>query len=118
MPKTIGRSLMRQAVLLIEEGDDLEGSLGDHLGKSVSGERHWRETGLEFGERLAITIHSVGGHTYAPHGSGGLGLVIKNVEFTMKVALEGPWFVGRLKIEGRGQILRSTSQWCAHAVAA
>lgn len=111
LPLTIGRSLMRQAVLLCNEGDDLEGSVGDLLARAVTGEQDWRETGLKFGQRLDVRVHAVGGHTYVPVGPVGHRLVLKDVEFTMKVALVGPWFVGRLKIEGRGQVQPSTRAW-------
>lgn len=118
IPNVIGRSLMRQAVLLINDGDDLEGNVGTHLAPSLVGKRHWNETGAEFGQRLGIKLHAVGGHTYVRHGPVGSRLVLKNVELSMRAEFGGPWFVGRLKIEGRGQLIPASGVWIEQAEAA
>lgn len=118
LPNVIGRSLMRQAVFLAKEGDELEGNVAELLGKSIAGGRHWNETGTEFGQRLGIKMHAVGDHTYVRHGPVGLRVMLKNVEFTMRGDFGGPWFVGRLKIEGQGQLLPATGAWCQRAEAA
>lgn len=118
IPNVMGRSLMRQAVLLINDGDELEGNVSELLAKSTIGGRHWNETGTEFGQRLAIKLRSVGGYTFMPAGGSRGGLVLKDVEFTMCGAFEGPWFLGRLKIEARGQLTPATGAWTRMSVAA
>lgn len=107
---TISRGLMRQAVTLVREGDDLDGSLSAVLAGSIAGDRAWFETGQELQKRLNVTLHRVGGHTYVKdeHRSR---LVLKSLEFTMQAELGGPWLVGRLKIEGQGILRLSCREW-------
>ncbi len=109
---SISRGLMRQAVYLARAGDDVEGTVSALLSNSLVGEHPWAETGVELQKRLAVTLHRVGGHTYVTdqHRSR---LVLKNVEFTMRADLVGPWLVGRLKIEGQGILRLSSRQWDA-----
>jgi hypothetical protein len=108
--KSISRGLMRQAVYLAREGDDVEGSLSGALAGSLEGERPWVETGMEFEKRLNVTLHKVGGHTYVKDDHR-TRLVLKSLEFTMQADLGGPWLVGRLKIEGQGILRLSSREW-------
>jgi len=118
IPMAISRGLLRQAVLLAREGDDMEGNVGQLLAKSLVDGVHWKETGNEFGKRLNVQIHSVGGHTYAKLDENRTRLVLKNIEFSMNGQFEGPWYVGRLKIEGQGLLVPAARQWVQQASAA
>lgn len=112
LPLSIGSGVMRQAVGLLQEGDDLDGNIQSLLAKSISGGQHWAETGQEFGRRLGVKMHAVGGHTYIPIGSHRVGRVaLKNVEFSMRGDLDGPWLIGRLKIEAGGELVPATGAW-------
>jgi hypothetical protein len=106
IPTTISRGLMRHAMTLLMDNDDIDGPVEDLLGKSMRGERAWFETGQEFQKRLNIKLTAVTGHTFVQAGGISGRLCLKGVEFTMNAALMGPWFVGRLKIEAAGQLLQ------------
>lgn len=104
----ISRGLMRQAVFLVRQGDDLDGNVEQLLAQSESDGKHWRDTGHTFGERLKVKLLGVGGHTFASLGEHrGHRLVLRGVEFTMQGDFHGPWYVGRLKIESQGLIIPS-----------
>ncbi len=122
IPFAISRGLLRQAVYLAREGDDLEGNVGPLLAKSLVKDQDngqsWKETGAEFGRLLNVKLHSVETHTFAKLDEHRTRLVLKNVEFTMRGDFSGPWYVGRLKIQGQGLILPSSRPWAAEAVAA
>lgn len=111
LPNAIGRSLMRQAVGLINDGDDIEGNMGAFLAASIAGEKHWHETGTEFGQRLDIKIDSVGGHTLVKDADIAYRVGLRNVQFTMRASLDGLWYLGRQKIEGRGLMVPATGMW-------
>ena len=111
LPLFISRSLLRQAVLLIREGDDINGNVEPLLAKSEQGEVPWKDTGKTFGNRLGVKVHNVETHTFADLGDGRHRLILKGVEFTMRAELEGPWFIGRLKMQGNGEIYPATGAW-------
>ena len=104
--KTISHHLMRQAVFLAREGDDLDGNVGHHLARSLADGAPWSKTGKDFGERLDVRVTSVGGHTFAALHNRPHRLMLTDVAFTMKATFSGPWFVGRLKGEAQGMVLQ------------
>lgn len=106
IPTTISRGLMRYAMTLLRDDDDIDGPLEELLGQSMSGERPWFDTGQEFQKRLNVQLHSVASHTFVQAGNINGRLCLKGVEFSMNADLMGPWMVGRLKIEAAGQLLR------------
>lgn len=118
IPLAISRGLLRQAVLLAREGDDMEGNVAPLLAKSLIDAVHWKETGHEFGKRLNVQIHSVGGHTFAKLDENRTRLVLKHIEFSMNGQFDGPWYVGRLKIEGQGLLVPAAREWGQQACAA
>ena len=118
LPRTIGRGLMRQSRLLIDDGDDLEGNISSLLAPSIAGERHWNETGTEFGQRLKVQVHAVGGHTFVRVGERGLRLTLKKLEFSMCGEFTGPWFIGRQKNEAGCQLTPASGAWVSMKEAA
>jgi len=118
IPYAISRGLFRQCVFLCREGDDLEGNVGPVLSKSLVDGAPWLDTGAEFGRLLDVKLHAVGGHTFAKLDENRTRLVLRNVEFTMRGDFTGPWFVGRLKIEGQGLLVPSSRAWIAEQKAA
>jgi len=118
IPLAISRGLLRQAVLLAREGDDLDGNVAPLLAQSMVDGIHWKTTGQEFGKRLNVKVHSVGGHTFVKLDANRTRLVLKNIEFTMHGQFDGPWYVGRLKIEGQGLIVPAAREWLQQACAA
>jgi hypothetical protein len=111
----ISRSLMRQAFMLLDGGDEVEGNVAPLLAKSMLGAVPWSETGCAFGNKLSVKLHRVGGQTYVPAGGAGHRLCLRDVEFTMQAQLGGPWFAGRLKNQAAGQVMASTRPWAAAA---
>ena len=122
LPRTIGRGLLHQAVMLLEDGDDVEGSLAAFVGRQPpspeEAPQFLKDAGLEFGRRLDIRINSVKGHSYAASGPGPFKVVLQGIEFTCKAELGGPWVVGRNKIEADGLIYPSTRAWAQDRAAA
>lgn len=118
LPKMIGQHLLRQIVLLQREGDNAEGNVTESLAPALCDKESWQTAGQAFGRRLGIRVHSVAGHTFAWVGGGGGRVVLKEIEFTMKAKFDGPWFLGRDRIEGNGELMPATRQWIPARAAA
>lgn len=118
LPKMLGQHLLRQLVLLDRGGDGVEGNVTESLALALRGEESWQTAGQAFGRRLGIQVHSVAGHTFARVGGGGVRVVLKDIEFTMKANFEGQWFLGRDRIEGSGELQPATREWVQAKAAA
>jgi hypothetical protein len=118
LPKMIGQHLLRQLVQLHREADGVDGNVMECLAQALHGEESWQDAGQAFGRRLGIQVHRVGGHTFAKVGAGGGRVVLKDIEFTMKANFEGPWFLGRHRIEGNGELQAATGAWTQARAAA
>jgi hypothetical protein len=40
---------------------------------------------------------------------------LRGVEFTMRASIDGPLFLGRMRIEGKGMVVPATGSW-AHSI--
>lgn len=113
LSQAVSRGLLHQALYLIDQGDDLEGSMAALLSYARSGERTLSQVLLEWQAALDVRIAAVASHTYDRLDEHRTRLILKGVELTMRADLTGPWLVGRMKIEGEGLIRPSTRAWAS-----
>lgn len=96
--------VFEQAQALLAEGDEVRGELGEWLEHKLA-TNPAKEVLPLFKKRLGLKVRSIGGHTATrPTGPQGLRVMLKSVDFTMTAKLDGPWIVGRNRIEGYGLI--------------
>lgn len=103
----ITTSIFEQARALLDEGDEVEGDLGEWLEGELAKDDA-KNVFSRFKTRLGLKVHSIGGHTATQStGSQGLRVMLKNIDVTMVAKLDGPWIAGRNRIEGYGLIRAS-----------
>jgi hypothetical protein len=110
IPNYLIQCIMTQGRLLAQNGDDCPGGLEDYIIKAMPTKGSWSDSHSELKSRLAIKLHSVAGHTWVKRDKASSLVVLKDVEFTIRANLSGPWFAGRMKIEARGEFLNATRQ--------
>lgn len=110
IPNYLVQSIMSQALLLDRDGDDVSGDLGALIGECGSIRGSWSPAHSKLKHLLQIKLLSVGGQSWLKRDHGCSLVRLHDVEFSMHAKLTGPWFAGRMKIEGRGQIMES-SRW-------
>lgn len=100
----IADGIFEQARLQLQAGDELHGELGEWLENKLATEDAKTAQSL-FKKRLGVTVLGIKGHTaHRATGPQGVRVMLKDVEFTMAARLEGPWIVGRNRIEGFGTV--------------
>ncbi len=112
-------SLQRQCVFLLNEGDEIDDedglpqlAVGSLLQTALSGEASWSQIGARFMSALDVQVRSIGRHTFVPWGPCSKHhLVLRGVEFTMRASIDGPLFLGRMRIEGKGMVVPATGSW-------
>lgn len=103
----IAAGIFDQARALLEEGDEIGGELGEWLESKLATDGPATALAL-FKQRIGLRALSIGGHTAVRHtGANGLRVMLKDVRISMTAKLEGPWIVGRNRIEGYGLVQSS-----------
>lgn len=110
VPNYLTQCLMKQGVLLAQNGDDCPGGLEPLIIKALPIKSTWSEAHSELKAKLGIKLLSVAGHTWMKRERGNALVVLKDVEFSIRANLIGPWFAGRMKIEARGELINATRQ--------
>jgi len=112
IPNYLVQSLMNQALLLDEEGDEVGDAMGAIIGKCTQINGSWSLAHTELKNRLKIRLLSVGGQSWIKRDHGCSLVRLHDVVFSIQAILKGPWFAGRMKIEGRGEFLDARPQEC------
>lgn len=118
VPDYLIKCIMKQGVILAQNGDDCIGGLEPLIIKALPVKGSWSEAHSELKAKLGIKLLSVAGHTWMKREKGSALVVLRDVEFTVRANLVGPWFAGRMKIEGRGELINATHHTnLVHAIA-
>lgn len=106
----IATGIFEQARTLLLSGDEVEGEMGEWLERCIATEEP-KVAQMMFTRRLGVQVESIAGYTaHRATGPRGLRVMLKGVEFTMAAHMQGPWVVGRNRIEGNGLIRMSRNQ--------
>ncbi len=109
LSRLIGTGILEQAQTLLQGGDDIGGGLGEWLETKLATD-DTKDSRTLFMNRLGVKVTGIAGWTaHRATGPQGLRVMLKGVEFTAAAGLEGPWVVGRNRIEGYGLIRRSSN---------
>jgi len=110
----IAESIYLQAADMIRAGDTIEGDIGEWLESRLGDQNPEANHQLcrEFKLRAGLKVTSIGSGNSCVRstGSRGLKILLRDVEFQARCDLNGPWAVGANRIEGFGQIRKSTRQ--------
>lgn len=108
----IAESIYLQASDWIRAGDTIEGEIGDWLESRLGDQNPEGNHQLcrEFKLRVGLKVTSIGhgNSCVRSTGSRGLKILLRDVEFQTRCDIRGPWAVGANRIEGFGQIRKST----------
>jgi hypothetical protein len=108
IPNYLTQCILKQGVILAQNGDDCTGGLEPLVIKALPVKSTWSPAHSELKSRLAIKVLGVDGHTWLKRENGSSLLVLRDVEFTIRAQMTGPWFAGRMKIEARGEFISAT----------
>ncbi len=108
VPNYLTQCIVKQGVILAQNGDDCPGGLENFIIKALPAKGTWSEAHSELKAKLGIKLLSVAGHKWLKRENGNSLVVLQDVEFSIRANLIGPWFAGRMKIEARGEFIHST----------
>lgn len=113
VPNYLTQCIVKQGVLLAQNGDDCHGGLEPYIIKALPAKGSWSEAHSELKTKLGIKLKSVAGSTWLKRENGNALVVLRDVEFSIRANMIGPWFAGRMKIEARGEFVNATRTFAA-----
>ena len=108
VPNYLTQCIMKQGVILAQNGDDCPGGLESLIIRALPVKSTWSDAHTELKAKLGIKLQSVADHTWLKRENGNALVVLRDVEFTIRANMTGPWFAGRMKIEARGEFITAT----------
>lgn len=98
----IANGIFEQAAELLQAGDEIEGDLGEWV-EAIQRNKEPKMAKMLFKKRMGLKVTAIEGYTlYRASGPQGLRVMLKGIELSMNADLQGPWIVGRNRIEGFG----------------